>query len=464
MQAHPLATLVSQGAEGPTADHMPLELDASAGPHGTLRGHVARANPLWQAAGHAGAGGVPGAAGLRHAQLVRQQGAHAQGGADLELRRGARPWPAAGGGRRPWLHALVSRLTQATTKLRAASPGPWAMRRRISFRACCVPSWASRSHSRNCSASSSSARIVQPPTVRVLSPAWPPNPLKVAPPPPSCNPPCPRSPRDESLDPAVHWPVGHLYRHAGPTTPAASRASRVMRAQSPAATASAGVSHEPPQTFTLGSARNCGAVSRRDAAGGAEHHVGERPAQRLQHRDAAGRGGREELQEVSPSAWRPSPRWRWPRRAAAAGRCAAGRAHLGGVAGADAKAAAGVARGLRHRPRCGWCRRRRWPRARPAMASMHCSATGVRSVTSSTFTPPATRACASGTASCTRCSTMTGITGPWRPGPGCSSWIGPGAAGSAVNMRSQPGDGALFGAAARCGACRRTARGPGRGR
>jgi hypothetical protein len=41
----------------------------------------------------------------------------------------------------------------------------------------------------------------------------------------------------------------------------ASRASRVMRAQSPAATASAGVSHEPPQTFTLGSARNCGAVS-----------------------------------------------------------------------------------------------------------------------------------------------------------------------------------------------------------
>ena len=34
-----------------------------------------------------------------------------------------------------------------------------------------------------------------------------------------------------------------------------------MRAQSLAATASAGVSHEPPQTFTFGSARNCGAVS-----------------------------------------------------------------------------------------------------------------------------------------------------------------------------------------------------------
>ena len=34
-----------------------------------------------------------------------------------------------------------------------------------------------------------------------------------------------------------------------------------MRAQSFAATASAGVSQEPPHTFTLGSARNCGAVA-----------------------------------------------------------------------------------------------------------------------------------------------------------------------------------------------------------
>ena len=35
-----------------------------------------------------------------------------------------------------------------------------------------------------------------------------------------------------------------------------------MRAQSLAATASAGVSHDPPQTFTFGKARNCGAVTR----------------------------------------------------------------------------------------------------------------------------------------------------------------------------------------------------------
>jgi hypothetical protein len=46
------------------------------------------------------------------------------------------------------------------------------------------------------------------------------------------------------------------------------------------------------------------------------------------------------------------------------------------------------------------------------MASMQRSATGVRSVTSSTFTPPASSARASGTASSTRCSTMTGMTGP----------------------------------------------------
>ena len=50
MRAHPLATLVSTGPEGPTADHVPLAFDAGAGAHGALLGHVARANPLWTAA------------------------------------------------------------------------------------------------------------------------------------------------------------------------------------------------------------------------------------------------------------------------------------------------------------------------------------------------------------------------------------------------------------------------------
>ncbi|TXT25584.1 MAG: transcriptional regulator [Rhodocyclaceae bacterium] len=46
MRAFPLATLVTQGADGLDANHIPLHLDAAAGPNGTLRGHVARANPL----------------------------------------------------------------------------------------------------------------------------------------------------------------------------------------------------------------------------------------------------------------------------------------------------------------------------------------------------------------------------------------------------------------------------------
>jgi transcriptional regulator len=50
MREHPLAALVSLGEDGLTADHLPLEFDATAGEHGTLFGHVARANPLWRVA------------------------------------------------------------------------------------------------------------------------------------------------------------------------------------------------------------------------------------------------------------------------------------------------------------------------------------------------------------------------------------------------------------------------------
>lgn len=49
MHAHPLATVVVTGDDGLVANHLPLVYDAAAGPHGTLRGHVARANPLWRA-------------------------------------------------------------------------------------------------------------------------------------------------------------------------------------------------------------------------------------------------------------------------------------------------------------------------------------------------------------------------------------------------------------------------------
>lgn len=50
----PLATLVTIGADGtPTADHVPFLHDRSRGVHGTLVGHVARANPVWRTAGPA---------------------------------------------------------------------------------------------------------------------------------------------------------------------------------------------------------------------------------------------------------------------------------------------------------------------------------------------------------------------------------------------------------------------------
>ena len=48
IQEQPLATLITLGAAGLSANHIPLLLDADRGEHGTLVGHVARANPIWK--------------------------------------------------------------------------------------------------------------------------------------------------------------------------------------------------------------------------------------------------------------------------------------------------------------------------------------------------------------------------------------------------------------------------------
>src|SRR5687767_4073814 len=48
MTRHSFALLVSSMEGEPLATHVPLLLDRTAGPHGALRGHVARANPHWQ--------------------------------------------------------------------------------------------------------------------------------------------------------------------------------------------------------------------------------------------------------------------------------------------------------------------------------------------------------------------------------------------------------------------------------
>jgi transcriptional regulator len=45
---HSLAALVTLGSDGLNANHIPLELDPAPAPLGTLRGHVARGNPVWR--------------------------------------------------------------------------------------------------------------------------------------------------------------------------------------------------------------------------------------------------------------------------------------------------------------------------------------------------------------------------------------------------------------------------------
>lgn len=45
--ARPLSTLVTLSSGGLNANHIPLHLTVDPAPLGTLRGHVARANPMW---------------------------------------------------------------------------------------------------------------------------------------------------------------------------------------------------------------------------------------------------------------------------------------------------------------------------------------------------------------------------------------------------------------------------------
>ncbi len=48
IREHSLAALVTLGSQGLDANHIPLELDPGPAPFGTLRGHVARGNPVWR--------------------------------------------------------------------------------------------------------------------------------------------------------------------------------------------------------------------------------------------------------------------------------------------------------------------------------------------------------------------------------------------------------------------------------
>ena len=53
IRAHPLGLLITHGPAGLLANPIPFLLDADASPFGTLRGHLARANPQWRELGEA---------------------------------------------------------------------------------------------------------------------------------------------------------------------------------------------------------------------------------------------------------------------------------------------------------------------------------------------------------------------------------------------------------------------------
>ena len=48
MRAHPFGALIVLASHGLDANHIPFEIDPHPAPFGTLRGHVARANPVWR--------------------------------------------------------------------------------------------------------------------------------------------------------------------------------------------------------------------------------------------------------------------------------------------------------------------------------------------------------------------------------------------------------------------------------
>jgi transcriptional regulator len=124
MRERPLATLIVATTDGPTADLIPLEFAPGEGEHGTLHGHVARANPLWK---HAGAQALavftgpdayisPGwyASKREHGKVVPTWNyTMVQARGPLRAVEDA-----------PWLHALVQRLTNHHEATQAK---PWAV-------------------------------------------------------------------------------------------------------------------------------------------------------------------------------------------------------------------------------------------------------------------------------------------------------------------------------------------------
>lgn len=193
----------------------------------------------------------------------------------------------------------------------------------------------------------------------------------------------------------------------------ACRASRVIRAQSPCRMASAGVSHDPPTTATFESARYWGAVSKVIPPVGQKSMSAKGLASALSMATPPTTDAGNSLTNVNPISLA---------RITSLGVATPG--SNGSALDTHASTTASVSPGLtaKRAPAAHAERASAAERIVPAptmasgtafaIASIHASAADVRSVTSSTRTPPSHSARASGTASCTRSSMITGTTGP----------------------------------------------------
>ena len=122
MRDYSFATLITQAEDRPFANHLPLNFDPTRGPHGTLNGHMVRANPQWR---HFAAGGEA---------LAIFQGPHAYVSPSWYVgERNVPTWNYA------TIHAygtprlieddatLRRHLTELVTTHEAAQPQPWSI-------------------------------------------------------------------------------------------------------------------------------------------------------------------------------------------------------------------------------------------------------------------------------------------------------------------------------------------------
>lgn len=124
MLQHPLATIITTAEPGLTADLVPLEFHPELGTHGVLRGHVARANPLWRQQGTHVLAVFHGPQAYISPNWYPSKREHAKvvptWNYTLVQARGTLVAVEDA----PWVHALVSRLTDHHE---APQPAPWAV-------------------------------------------------------------------------------------------------------------------------------------------------------------------------------------------------------------------------------------------------------------------------------------------------------------------------------------------------